>query len=437
MFVSHIAWPQDEPDWKKLEAYYKLLEENNKFMGGVAIYKGEKRLFEYYAGFSSVEKSKRANYQTRYRIGSVTELFTAALVFQLIEEGQLTLDTKLSDYYPEITNSNKITISNLLNHRSGLHNYTSDDTYLNQMNKSWRKNELMWLITDFPIDFEPNEKACYSNTNYLLLGFIIEHITEESYSKLVEKHISKPNMMMGTRYGGVINTSMYGAHSYVFQNKQWEQMNQTDISLARGAGGLISTPRDLNVFAQLLFQNRIVNEVSLDSMLSFQDGYGRGVFEYTLDDEIAWGHNGSIDGFQSHVSYFPADSISISVLGNGMNCTLNEVITTALNALCRKAYKLPKFGSRIVEVSMEVLSKLEGNYYSDSYPERISLVIKDNKLYAQTSGYKAYPLTAYENGSFRFEPVGIEIQFKAGVYSLVFDEFVLKQRGAEFKFIKE
>ncbi len=433
----NVLLAQNEPDWNKLDTYFKRLEENDRFMGGIAIYKGEKRLYEYYAGLSCVEENKHANYQTRYRIGSTTKIFTATLIFQLVEEGLLTLDTKLSDYYPQLPNAEKITISHLLNHRSGLHNYATEKVFTSQKNKPWRKGELMGFIVNLPIDFEPGEKAEYSDTNYLLLGFIIERLKEESYAMLLDKNICKPNIMTGTGYGGIINTNLHGAHSYVYRNKQWERLAQTDISITQGAGGVCSTPRDMNIFIQALFQNRVVSANSVDSIISLKDGFGRGVFEYSYNDKKAWGHSGIIDGFQSHVSYFPADTISISVLGNGLYSTLNEVIITALNTLESKEYKLPEFGNITVDISHEILENLEGNYRSDTYPKMISLVLNDNKLYAQTSGYTAYPLTAYENGSFRFDPVGIEIKFEGNIHAVMLDEFVLYQRGAAFKFEKE
>ncbi|MCU4156737.1 beta-lactamase family protein [Carboxylicivirga sp. A043] len=437
IFLFVTASSQDSPKWERLNSYFKLLEDNNKFMGGIAIYKGENRLYEYYTGLSSVKEEKHANYQTRYRIGSVTKMFTATMIFQLIEEGRLTLDTKLSEFYPQITNSRKITISDLLNHRSGLHEYTSGEHFVDVKGKSWHKGELMSVIVNFPIDFEPGEKAKYSNTNYLLLGFIIERLTNESYSIQLNNSISKPYILTATQYGGTINTTMHEAQSYVYRNRQWEQIPQTDMSLARGAGAIIANARDLNVFAQLLFQQRIINEVSLDSLVAMNDGVGRGVFKYPYRNKYSLGHNGNVDGFQSHLSYFPDDSVSISVLGNGMNYPLNAILTTALDAYYEYDYELPEFSNRQVDMPIEILERIEGNYLSDEYPEVISLVLKEGQLYAQTAGHTAYPLTTFENGSFRFEPVGIELKFEGDKHSIVMGAFVLYQRGAAFNFVKQ
>ncbi|MBK3519700.1 serine hydrolase domain-containing protein [Carboxylicivirga marina] len=440
LFITKLSfglYAQTSEDWSQLDAYFKLLEDNNKFMGGIAIYKGDERLYEYYSGLSSVKEERHANYQTRYRIGSVTKIFTAVMIFQLIEEGRLSLDTKLAEYYPQITNSGKITISHLLNHRSGLHEYTTQESFIGIKNKAWHKGELMGMIVNYPIDFEPGERARYSNTNYLLLGFIIERLNDESFSIQLENKITTPFLLTGTRYGGDINTAMYEANSYVFRNKQWEQLSETDMSIARGAGAIISTPRDLNVFAQALFQKRIISEASLDSLVTIDDGFGRGVFAYPYKDRFAWGHNGNIDGFQSHLSYFPDDSLSISVLGNGMSYPLNEIITTALNSCYGFEYELPVFSQKLANIPIEVLNNLEGNYVCPEYPVKISLVLKEERLYAQITGHEAFPLTQYENGSFRFEPIGMEIKFEGDLHSIIMGSFVLHQRGATFNFIKE
>ncbi len=437
-FTFCIGISAQEPSkWEMLDNYLNLLEENNRFMGSLCIYKGDELQYERYLGYSSIEENKRANYQTKYRTGSVTNLFTAALIFQLVEEQKLSLKAPLSDFYPQITNSHKINIADLLNHQSGLHDYTAHKKFSKQKNRNWSKGELMNIIAGSPIDFEPGDKAKFSNTNYLILGFILERLRDDSYSMVLEDKICKPNILTNTKYGGRINTNMYEAHSYLFKNNSWEKLPQTDMSITRGSGAIISTARDLNVFIQKLFRRKIINDVSLDSLLSTTNKIGHGIFEYEYKTMKAWGHSGNIDGFQSHLSYFPEDSVSIAFLGNGMNYPLQDIITKGLDAYYEHPFTLPVFAGQAVELPNEILKKLEGNYTSANYSEKYSLVIREGVLHAQTRGHKSYPLTAYANGSFRFDPVGLEIKFEGDIQSIVPDQFVLHQRGVAFKFIKD
>ncbi|TRX60300.1 serine hydrolase [Carboxylicivirga sp. M1479] len=438
LYVCHTELvAQKESNWKQLDNYLEILEQNKRFMGAVAIYKGEERLYEYYCGFASVDEEKIANYQTRYRIGSITNMYTAGMIHLLISEGKLSMETTLSEYYPQIPNARLITISHLLTHRSGLRNYVAEDDFLFKTEKSWLKGELMNMLVHYPSDFQPGEKAVFSNTNYLLLGFIVDRITETDYATSLRKYITKPYLLTGTKYGGEINTANRDAHSYVFRNRQWEELPQTDLSLVRGTGAVVSTARDLNLFAQALFKKRTISASLFDSLMFVNDGYGSGMIEYTYRDRKSLGHSGSIDGFQSHISFFPDDSVSIAVLSNGINYSLSEIANTGLNICYGYSYVLPSFSGRTTKVPTFILEQLEGNYISELYPQKLSLVLKDSTLYAQTSGHVAYPLTPYENGSFRFDPVGVEIKFEGDNNSIIVDEFVLYQRGGVFSFVKE
>lgn len=133
--------------------------------------------------FRDVDTTIPATVRTKYRIGSVSKLFTAVMVFQLIDEGKLRLDQKLAAYFPELPNAAKITLGHLLNHRSGLHNYTAEDTHFQEwMDQPKTQAELLRVIASKAPDFEPGAKAEYCNTNYLLLSYIIEKVCKMPYA---------------------------------------------------------------------------------------------------------------------------------------------------------------------------------------------------------------------------------------------------------------
>ena len=116
-------------DFNKLDQYFDSLESHDKFMGNVLLKANGEVLYARSLGFKDVAEEVELEKDTRFRVGSITKMFTTVLVFQAVEEGKMKLDQKLSEYIPEIPHSDQITISMLLQHRSGIHNFTNDDLY--------------------------------------------------------------------------------------------------------------------------------------------------------------------------------------------------------------------------------------------------------------------------------------------------------------------
>ena len=181
---SSISYAQ-KLDKEKLDLYFQNLENNNKFMGSVAISENGKIIYTNFVGYSDVETKTKPNENTKYRIGSISKSFTSVLIMKAIEENKISLTTKINHYFPEIKNAEKITISNLLNHRSGIHNFTDDESYLTWLTQKKSEKDLVTIIKNGGSDFEPDSKAEYSNSNYVLLSFILEKIYGKSYSDLL------------------------------------------------------------------------------------------------------------------------------------------------------------------------------------------------------------------------------------------------------------
>src|SRR5690606_17415340 len=171
-FVLHTGFAQTF-DKEKLDSYFDALEANDKFMGSAAIAKNGEIIYTKAIGYSDVESKTKPDANTKYRIGSISKTFTAVLVLKAAEEKKLNLNHTIHKYFPNIANSKKITISNLLNHRSGIHNFTNDDIYLEYNTQPKTEAEMVAIIAEGGSDFEPGTKAEYSNSNYVLLSFIL------------------------------------------------------------------------------------------------------------------------------------------------------------------------------------------------------------------------------------------------------------------------
>jgi CubicO group peptidase (beta-lactamase class C family) len=172
LVLSVSAFSQDF-DKAKMDKFFDGLSANNKGMGSLTIAKDGKIIYSRAVGISHIGDKGYvpADVKTKYRIGSITKMFTATLVFQLVEEGKLKLDDTLDKFFPEIPNAKKITIAQMLNHHSGIHNFTSDTQYFRSYYRRPQTHEQMLaVIAKTTPDFEPGTKAAYSNSNYVLLG---------------------------------------------------------------------------------------------------------------------------------------------------------------------------------------------------------------------------------------------------------------------------
>ncbi|HAU90788.1 MAG TPA: peptidase, partial [Alteromonas sp.] len=157
-------------DNAKLDQYLKSLDVNERAMLSVAIVQNGQPIYQNSIGFVDVLTKQRANENTQYQIGSITKVFTSTMIFQLIDEGKLSLNTKLAKFYPKIKNSEEITISMLLSHRSGIHNFTDSPDFNRFKVRSKTKDEMISLIESLGSDFRPDSRANYSNSGYVLLG---------------------------------------------------------------------------------------------------------------------------------------------------------------------------------------------------------------------------------------------------------------------------
>lgn len=416
-------------DKEKLDLYFQTLENNNKFMGSVALSENGKIIYTKTIGFSDVESKTKPNETTKYRIGSISKSFTSALVFKAVEENKLSLNTKISKYFPNIKNADKITVSNLLNHRSGIHSFTDNENYLSWNTQKKSEEELLKIIEDGGSDFEPDTKADYSNSNYVLLSFILEEIYKKPYSEILQEKIIKPISLKNTYAGGKINLKSNEAHSYTFESN-WIKETETDLSIPLGAGAVVSTPSDLLQFADALFNGKIISEKSLKLMETIKDDYGSGLFQMPFGTKKAFGHTGGIDGFSSNYGYFPEEKVAFALTSNGSNYTNNNIAIAVLSAVFNQPYEIPAF--KTLELPSADLDQYLGIYSSKDIPLKITVTKNNTTLMAQATGQSAFPLDASDKNIFKFDQAGIVLEFIPANKTMI-----LKQGGKNYNFIKD
>jgi len=417
------------PDYAKLDSLLSSLEAHDRFMGSVALSQNGKLHYTKAIGYADLLSEKKATVATKYRIGSITKMFTSALVFKALEAKKLKLEQTIEAYFPKIENANKITIGNLLNHRSGIFNFTSRDDYKAWDTEAKTREELMQLIAKGGSVFEPNSKGEYSNSNYVLLTFILEDTFEIPYAEMVHHKIIEPLGLRNTYVGGKTNVAKNEAYSYSF-TEGWQKMSETDMSIPLGAGAMVSTPSDLSVFIEALFQGKIISQESLNTMKIISDNYGMGIFQVPFYDKIGFGHNGGIDGFTSVLGYFPEDQLAVALTSNGTRFSNNDIIIAALSSFYGKPFEIPTF--KTISITSEDLDPYLGIYASSQIPLKITITKDGNTLIGQARGQPSYPTESVDKDVFEFTPGGVRLDFKPGENSMT-----LKQGGGVFEYTKE
>lgn len=427
--LSGVAFSQNTVK-EKFGNYLDSLYLHHKVMGSFAFADKNNAKFVKVVGLSDVEHQQNANMNTQYRIGSISKTFTAVLVMKAVEEKKISLDRKLSDFYPEIPNAQKITIEQLLQHRSGIHNLTDEPEYLQYYTKPQKPADLVGIIRKYASDFEPGSKFEYSNSNYILLGLILEKIYKTSYAELISAKITRPLKLTLTQVGGAIDPSKNQAESYEYIEGRYRKMPETDMSIPGGAGNMVSTPVELLEFIMGLEQGKIIKKASLDKMKSFKDNYGYGLIRLTYDQSSCFGHNGGIDGFRSAVYYFPDLKIVASYVVNQSSIDTDELFDKMMSAATGKDFTIPSFA--VIQIPETELQKLTGTYASPSVPLKINIFIQNKVLMAQATGQRAFPLDATSETIFKYDMAGIVINFHPEK-----EQFDIIQRGVKTTFTKE
>lgn len=294
----------------------------------VGIWEGNGETYVVEKGVSDLETGKKISAKDRIRIASNTKTFTAALILQLVKEGRLSLEDKLSKFYPEVPNAGEITIRQMLAMNSGIHGmYDLEalmDKYYNAPLTHWEPEEIYDIIIKQKPDFAPGEKVEYSDSNYLILGMIAEKATGEKVEDLIQNKIIKPLNLTSTSFPTGTTIPSPFAHGYrnYPDNGPLSDITIMDPSVAWTAGAMISNAYDMNRWVREIHRGTLLNPELQKERMTFKDmgngmSYGLGVIKV----KSFIGHNGTILGYNSLMMYYPEEDITIITIVNRMNDT--------------------------------------------------------------------------------------------------------------------
>jgi D-alanyl-D-alanine carboxypeptidase len=268
----------------------------------------------------------------RFRIGSITKTYVATLILQLAEEGRLDLDGRLAAYISEAPHAQRVTLRQLLGHTSGVADFGSVPAYRDRLlanpGRDWTADEVLELIVDRPLDFEPGERWAYSNTNYILLGLVAEAVGGSSLAELLRTRMLGPLKLTDTYLEGIEEAPRMRVSGHFDLDGDGQSDNvrlipyTALVTSGAAAGGLSASPLDVLDFADALMAGRLVGRGSLGRMMEASaeseaaGGYGLGLMRFRHAGRSAWGHAGGLPGFAAILAHAPADGVTVVVLAN-------------------------------------------------------------------------------------------------------------------------
>ncbi|PIF46264.1 D-alanyl-D-alanine carboxypeptidase [Chryseobacterium sp. 52] len=339
LFISTGLFSQTI-DNGKLDHYLNYIENNNLGMGGLSIFKDGKEVYNKSFGQKNIPNIVYNN-DTKFQVGSVTKMVAATLILKLIENGRLKLDDKLSDFYPEIPNSKKITVKNLLEHTSGLGSYVVKNGEIWITEKRTEK-EIFDYIMEQGVSFEPNEKVEYSNTAYYFLTKILEKKYKAPFHTILTKEITQPLQL--NNFASVKSHPKNIFKSYQYENNAWKEVKEMEFESIIGVGDIASTPKNLNIFIESLFQNKIIKKETLEMMLpiSGKETWGRGIELWDFDGIKFYGHRGGTVASRTILIHNTDANISIAYNTNGERIRTDQFIKNIVDLVYNKEIKLPE-----------------------------------------------------------------------------------------------
>lgn len=337
----------------ELGNFLSQCEDLGLFNGSVLVMQRGEKIFEGSYGYKNFETREKNTNESKYRAFSITKSFTATVIFQLEEEGKISLDDKLSKFYPDFPYGDSISITNLLGHTSGLANETNTDNTKDE-------ETFIKFMASKKLDFSPNTKWSYSNSNYYILGYIIKKITGQEYDKEIEQRILKPLGMnnSGFHFAELQDENKTIGYRMITKDNAAKAFEfKTDHPFA--AGALYSTTDDMYKFSEAIKNNTLLKEETLAKASVLQHGseFGLGLMFDSIFDKKQIGHSGGGPGYVAHWRRIIEDDITFIFFIN------NESVSGAIvQNMYRIILNMPYDKPNALALSPENLKKVKGTY---------------------------------------------------------------------------
>lgn len=372
----------------RFDEYVNAVARLGHFNGYVLVARDGKAVFSKGYGMANFEDDAPNTPQTKFRLASITKGFTAMAVMMLREKGQLNLQDSVCKYLPDCPATWKpITLRHLLSHTSGIPDYTSLPGFMRTISLRLTNDELTASFMDKPLLFAPGETFSYSNSNYILLGQIIEKLSGQSYGSFIRENIFAPLRMMNSGYDDNSTILKGRAVGYLKQGDVLINARYMDMTNAYSAGALYSTAEDLLLWSQALYTEKLASKNSLDEIFTpGKGGVGYGWFINRDFNRVLITQSGLNSGFAAQIFRYPDDKVSVILLSNLENAAphLGRIGHDLTAILFGEKYELQR--ERVaIKVDPKIYDAYVGEY--EFGPNRIISITKEgDKLFAQRAG---------------------------------------------------
>jgi CubicO group peptidase (beta-lactamase class C family) len=351
IFASQqIAFAQDHA--AKIQEVLALAHKYRQFNGSALVAENGKVIYRGAFGQANMEWDIPNTADTKFRLGSITKQFTATVIMQLVEQGKIKLDAKLSDYLPDYRKDtgSKVTIHHLLTHTSGIPSYTNQPGFFENVSRNpYKVGEFVKKYASGDLEFEPGSKYTYNNSGYFLLGAIIERVTGKPYEQVLKENIFDPLGMKNTGYDHHNTILSKRASGYSTTPGSYANAAYLDMSIPYAAGSLYSTVEDLYLWDQALYTDKVLSAQSKALMYKpFLDDYAYGwvvtnaSFKQNDQPVQMITHDGGINGFTTTIVRFPKEKNLIVMLDNTGSGYLNKLSDSIAKIIYNQPYEPPK-----------------------------------------------------------------------------------------------
>jgi CubicO group peptidase (beta-lactamase class C family) len=320
LLLDHLIAASGPDSSSRVDEYMNSQVKTSRFSGSILVARGGKVLLVKGYGLANIELNVINDPGSKFRLGSVTQQFTAMAILELQEEERLNIQDSVCKYIPDCPDDwQAIKIVNLLTHTSGISNFTELPDYESRSMLPTTVPELLARLKRKPPESKPGEKFKYSNSGYQVLGAVIEKVSGKPYAKYLAEHIFVPIEMRDTGYDSSTSILSHRASGYrqSVETGAWLNATYIDMSIPFSAGGLYSTVEDLYRWDRALYTEKLISKKSLNQMFTpYRDGYGFGWRILKEFQRKVLMHAGRINGFSAAIRRYPDDDACVIVLGN-------------------------------------------------------------------------------------------------------------------------
>jgi CubicO group peptidase (beta-lactamase class C family) len=412
LLLVTTCFAQDQSRMDSLVQYYLS---DGQFMGSVLVARGDQVLFSKSYGSANLEWNVPNTPATKFRLGSITKQFTAAAVLLLEEQGKLNIQDPIKKYLADSPPAwDQITIYQVLTHTSGIPSITNSSEYSKLEVLPLTPSQNIDKIRDQPLEFKPGSQFKYSNSGYILLGYLVEKVSGQSYQDFLQKNIFTP---LGMKDSGCDSNSAIiprRASGYSPGQEGPQNAGFVHMSVPFSAGALFSTTEDLLRWEQGLFGGKLLSAASLAKMTTpFKSNYALGLAMSTVNGRKQISHGGGIEGFNTYLAYFPDTKLTVAVLAN-LNGNAPQQIADKLAAIAFGDTVVLPSEKKVIVLSTEILKQYVGVYdlgqMAPNY--KMMIALENGQLTAQSSGGSKTPLFASSETKFSPKVVDDEFEFE-------------------------